>query len=41
MDAIAKLRKEELEDLYRGLNAKEDTEEEGKICEVINEQSDT
>src|SRR2546430_1420052 len=41
VDAIAKLRKGELENLYRGLNAKEDTEEEGRICEVINEQSDT
>ena len=41
VDAIAKLRKGELENLYRGLNAKEDTGEEGRICEVINEQSDT
>src|SRR5947199_1302194 len=41
VDAITKLRKGELENLYRGLNAKEDTGEEGKICEVINEQSDT
>src|SRR3989440_2275250 len=37
VDAIAKLRKGELENLYRGLNAKEDTGEEGRICEVINE----
>ena len=41
VDAITKLRKGELENLYRGLNAKEDTGEEGRICEVINEQSDT
>src|SRR5205814_794034 len=41
VDAITKLRKEELENLYRGLNAKEDTGEEGRICEIINEQSDT
>jgi len=41
VDAIAKLRKGELENLYRGLNAKEDTGEEERICEVINEQSDT
>ena len=41
VDAIAKLRKGELENLYRGLNAKEDTGEEGRICEVSNEQSDT
>ena len=41
VDAIAKLRKGELENLYRRLNAKEDTGEEGRICEVINEQSDT
>src|SRR5205814_5545348 len=41
MNAITKLRKEELENLYRELNAKEDTGEEGRICEVINEQSDT
>ena len=41
VDAITKLRKRELENLYGGLNTKEDTGEEGKICEVINEQSDT
>ena len=41
VDAITKLRKEELENLYRGLNAKEETGEEERICEVINEQSDT
>src|SRR2546430_8209937 len=41
VDAIAKLRKGELENLYRGLNTKEDIGEEGRICEVINEQSDT
>ena len=41
VDAITKLRKRELENLYRGLNAKEDTGEEGRICEVINEQSNT
>src|SRR5437667_1202814 len=41
VDAITKLGKRELENLYRGLNAKEDTGEEGRICEVINEQSDT
>ena len=41
VNAITKLRKGELENLYRGLNAKEDTGEEGRICEVINEQSDT
>ena len=41
VDAIAKLRKGELENLYRRLNAKEDIGEEGIICEVINEQSDT
>src|SRR5216117_3987134 len=41
VDAITKLRKRELENLYRRLNAKEDTGEEGRICEVINEQSDT
>src|SRR5437762_1156399 len=34
VDAITKLRKGELENLYKGLNAKE-------RCEVINEQSDT
>src|SRR5207248_7228020 len=41
VDAITKLRKRELENLYRGLNTKEDTGEEGRICEIINEQSDT
>ena len=41
MNAITKLRKGELESLYRGLDAKEDTGEEGRICEVIDEQSDT
>ena len=41
VDAITKLRKGELENLYWGLNAKEDTGEKGRICEVINEQSDT
>src|SRR6266480_5455133 len=41
VDAITKLRKRELENLYKGLNAKEDTGEEGRICEIINEQSDT
>ena len=41
MNAITKLRKEELKRLYRGLNAKEDTGEEGRICEIINEQIDT
>src|SRR5436190_1381511 len=41
VDAIAKLRKGELENLYRRLNAKEDIGEEGRICEIINEQSDT
>ena len=41
VDAITKLRKGELENLYRRLNAKEDTGEEGRICEIINEQSDT
>src|SRR6266480_2002530 len=40
VDAITKLRKEELKDLYRRLNAKEDTGEEERICEVINERSD-
>src|SRR2546421_9714351 len=35
VDAIAKLRKGELENLYRRLNAKEDIGEEGRICEVI------
>src|SRR5436305_5023327 len=41
VNAITKLRKGELENLYKGLNVKEDTGEEGRICEVINEQSDT
>src|SRR5947199_10859950 len=41
VDAITKLRKGELKNLYRELNTKEDTGEEGRICEVINEQSDT
>ena len=41
VDAITKLRKGELENLYRRLNAKEDIGEEGRICEIINEQSDT
>src|SRR5438045_3388065 len=40
VNAITKLRKGELENLYRELNAKENTGEEGRICEVINEQSD-
>ena len=41
MDAITKLRKEELENLYRGLNAKEEAEEDGRIYEIVHGQSDT
>ena len=37
VDAITKLRKEDLKNLYRGLNTKKDAEEDGRIYEITHE----
>ena len=37
VDAITKLRKEELVNLYRGLNTKEDVEKDERIYEITHE----
>ena len=41
VDAVTKLRKEELENLYRGLNAREEAEKDGRIYKIVHGQNDT